>query len=317
MVALYEERLSIADTRRYELEDLVVALEEQLKAQARPVSPGAMARKAASAAEIDNEMLREQVQHLQKRIATIEDELEDTRATHEREEVAVHERIKRYKEREEVVRKELAEGKKDIELVRKSEEKARSRVEELEEALRENSATLENARAEIETLRHEIAVSSLSSGYVAVLVAELVRFAVQDLEGLAAAAANASSDKLSELAPRANSERTRMQEEIAELKQQLAQSKAQSASGLDLRALEDELHSLQEDRETVGVRSIYGIPSVVLTRPTAATVAQADTGRACRRARDCGGAACPRQRTHRRVGYYSQEAQPGRLREWA
>ena len=57
-------------------------------------------------------MLRDQVQHLQKRIATLEDELEDTRATYEREEAAIHERIKRYKEREEVVRKELAEGKK-------------------------------------------------------------------------------------------------------------------------------------------------------------------------------------------------------------
>ncbi|RDX54967.1 hypothetical protein OH76DRAFT_1397294 [Lentinus brumalis] len=229
MVALYEERLSAADTRRYELEDLVVTLEEHLKAQARPVSPETLARKAATAAEIDNEMLREQVQHLQKRIATLEDDLEETRAMNERDEAAVRERIKRYKEREETVRKELAETRTEMELVRMSEEKARVRVEEVEEALRENTVALENARAEIETLRNEIA----------------------NLEGMAAAARSASSDKLSELAPRANSERTRLQEEIADLKQQLSQVKTQSSGGADVHDLEEELHLLQEDRETL------------------------------------------------------------------
>ncbi|TBU64450.1 hypothetical protein BD310DRAFT_398484 [Dichomitus squalens] len=157
-IALYEERLSAADTKRYELEDLIVSLEEQLRSQARPVSPGTLARQATSAAEIDNEMLRDQVQHLQKKIGTLEDTLEDMRATNEREDTAVRERIKRYKEREDTIRKELAEGRQETERVRKAEEKARIRVEELEEALRENTVTLENARAEIETLRNEIAV---------------------------------------------------------------------------------------------------------------------------------------------------------------
>ena len=99
------------------------------------------------------------MQHLQKKIGTLEDTLEDMRATNEREDAAVRERIKRYKEREEAIRKELAEGRQETERVRKAEEKARLRVEELEEALRENTVTLENARAEIETLRNEIAVS--------------------------------------------------------------------------------------------------------------------------------------------------------------
>ncbi len=69
---------------------------------------------------------------------------------------------------------------------------------------------------------------------------------------MAAAARSASSDKLSELAPRANSERTRLQEEIADLKQQLSQAKTQSSGGADVHDLEEELHLLQEDRETVG-----------------------------------------------------------------
>lgn len=156
---MYEERLSAADSRRYELEDLVASLEEQLRSQARPPSPGSMARQAASAAEIDNEMLRDQVQHLQKKITTLEDMLEDTQAANEREELAARERVRRYKEREEAVRKELLEGQKEVERVLKAEEKARLRVEEIEEALRENTVALENARAEIETMRNEIAVS--------------------------------------------------------------------------------------------------------------------------------------------------------------
>ncbi|EIW62820.1 uncharacterized protein TRAVEDRAFT_34134 [Trametes versicolor FP-101664 SS1] len=224
-IALYEERLSAADSRRYELEDLVASLEEQVRNQARPPSPGTMARQATSAAEIDNEMLRDQVSHLQKKLAAVEDTLEDLRAANERDEVAVHERIKRYKDREEAIRKELAERREESERVLKAEEKARDRVEEMEEALRENTVALENARAEIETLRNEIA----------------------DLEGLAATAST-SAEKLAELAPRANSERAKLQEEIAELKQQLMQARAING---DQGGLSDELYSLQEDRQTL------------------------------------------------------------------
>ncbi|KAI0745313.1 hypothetical protein C8Q76DRAFT_806678 [Earliella scabrosa] len=223
-IALYEERLSAADTKRYELEDKIFALEEQLRAPARPLSPATVARQAASAAEIDNEALREQVQHLLNKIAKLEDELEETKVAAETDANTLIERVKKYKDREETVKKELAEGRQEMDRVRKAEDKARLRVEELEEALRENTVALENARADIETLRNEIA----------------------DLEGLAAAAASNSRDKISELVPRANA---RLQEEIAELKQQLAEAKAKSSGGAN--ALEDELHSLQLDRETL------------------------------------------------------------------
>ncbi|KAI0743950.1 hypothetical protein C8Q80DRAFT_1220751 [Daedaleopsis nitida] len=205
-IALYEERLSAADTRRYELEDRIIELEEKLRAQTRPISPGELARQATSAAEIDNETLREQVQHLQNKIAKLEDDLEDMHTANESDMLAARERIKRYKERDEATRKELAEGKQEVERVHKAEEKAKLRFEELEEAFRENSVALENARAEIETLRNEIA----------------------DLEGLAATAASNSADKISEMVPRANA---RLQEEVAELKQQLAQAKAMSSAG--------------------------------------------------------------------------------------
>ena len=206
-----------------------------------------MARQATSAAEIDNEMLRDQVQHLQKKIATLEDMLEDTQAANEREELAARERVRRYKEREEAVRKELLEGQKEVERVLKAEEKARLRVEEIEEALRENTVALENARAEIETMRNEIAVSGSVNNHAVFSVTDRIGdMCMKHLEGLAATASN-SAEKLAELAPRASSERAKFQEEIAELRQQLAQARA---SGGDP-GLADELHSLQEDRQTV------------------------------------------------------------------
>ncbi|KAI0691775.1 hypothetical protein BC835DRAFT_1417033 [Cytidiella melzeri] len=156
-IALYEERLSAADAKRYEMEDLVASLEEQLRIKARPISPATVARQAVSAAEIDNEAMKEQIQHLQKKLVSLEDALEDAQVSAEREELAVRERVLRYKEREDGVRKELAESQKEVERVLKLEESARMRIEEIEEALRENTVALENARAEIEGLRADVA----------------------------------------------------------------------------------------------------------------------------------------------------------------
>ncbi|KZT72034.1 hypothetical protein DAEQUDRAFT_723192 [Daedalea quercina L-15889] len=201
-IALYEERLSAADSRRYELEDLVANLEEQLRARAQPLSPLTAQRQAASAAEIDNENLREQVQHLQKRIGMLEDQLEEAHTTFDREEAAVRERVKRYKEREENMRKELTESKKQVDQILKSEETARQRMEETEEALRENTVALENARAEIEVLRNEIA----------------------DFEGLTA---SNSSDKVAETAQRSSQERARLTAEITSLRKELVDLRKQ------------------------------------------------------------------------------------------
>lgn len=141
------------------MEDLIASLEEQLQAQARPVSPSTLARRATSALEIDNETLREQVQHLQKRIGQLEDMLEDARVAAEREEQAGRDRLTQYKEQEDAVRQDLEASRKEVERLAKLEENARTRVAEIDEALRENTVALENARAEIEGLRAEIAVS--------------------------------------------------------------------------------------------------------------------------------------------------------------
>ncbi|KAF8554711.1 hypothetical protein OG21DRAFT_1496815, partial [Imleria badia] len=200
-IALYEERLSAADSRRYEIEDKIIALEDQVRKVATPLSPGLAAHHAASALEIDNETLREQVQHLQKKLCTMEDTLEDARAAAEREEAAMRERIKRFKEKEESMRNELTEGRKAAEQVAKAEALAKGRIEEVEEALRESTLALENARAEIEILRTDAAT--------AVMGADDVSF------------------KVTEVSRQAAMERARLMDEIRDLKDELSQSALQ------------------------------------------------------------------------------------------
>lgn len=89
----------------------------------------------------------------------MEDIIEDSRIAAEKEEAAIRERMKRLKEKEDSMKSELTEGRREVERMTKVEAHARSRVEEIEEALREGQVALENARAEIESLRAELAVS--------------------------------------------------------------------------------------------------------------------------------------------------------------
>ncbi|ETW80713.1 hypothetical protein HETIRDRAFT_434703, partial [Heterobasidion irregulare TC 32-1] len=219
-IALYEERMSAAETKRYELEDAIAALQEQSRAQTQPPSPS-VARFSSSAAQIENETLRDQVVHLQSKLAALEDTLEDARATADKEEAMVHDRMKRFREKEEGLRAQVAEGEKELERVLKSEEGARARIEEIEEAFREATVALENARAEIEVLRAEIA----------------------NLEGLAADPSSPdASDRIAEVAQRAAADRTRAAEEIAQLKatvEQLRLSKAEAQPNGDTSDLEE------------------------------------------------------------------------------
>ncbi|KAJ6475245.1 hypothetical protein C8R47DRAFT_1142759 [Mycena vitilis] len=155
-IALYEERLSTADREKYELEARIASLEARSRAVARTPSPTAAPKVASSATEIDNETLRDQVVHLQKKVAKLEDAIEDAHAASERDEAALADRMRRLKEKEEAAKKELNEGRKDVERMIKSEASARRRVEEVEEALQESTVALEDARAEVEGLRAEL-----------------------------------------------------------------------------------------------------------------------------------------------------------------
>ncbi|KAF8324452.1 uncharacterized protein EI90DRAFT_2977087 [Cantharellus anzutake] len=156
-IALYEERLSNSEARRYDLEDVIKSLEEQLKKQAEPISAAELQARANTAAQIDNETLQEQVKHFQKRISNLEEQLDEARAAQERDEQAIMTRVTRFREAEVQLKKEIALIKQENDEIARTEASARARVEEVTEALRESDLALEDARAEIETLRGDIA----------------------------------------------------------------------------------------------------------------------------------------------------------------
>ncbi|KAJ7045398.1 hypothetical protein C8F04DRAFT_1388040 [Mycena alexandri] len=204
-IALYEERLSAADRERYDLEARIASLEAGARATERTPSPTAPAKVASSATEIDNETLREQVVHLTKKVAKLEDAIEDAHATSERDEAALADRMRRLKEKEEAMKKELGEGRKEVERMIKSEAIARRRVEEVEEALQESTVALEDARAEVEGLRAELT----------------------NLDGLVAGDGESGdlSSRVAEVANRAATDRVRFTEEIAKLQDLLEEAR--------------------------------------------------------------------------------------------
>ena len=83
----------------------------------------------------------------------MEQELEDVRAATEKEDSFVRARVQKYKDSEMAVRQELTDAMREIDRIAKAEAVAKGRIEEIEEALRENTIALENARAEVEVLR--------------------------------------------------------------------------------------------------------------------------------------------------------------------
>ena len=157
-IALYEEKLNEADGKRWEMEDLAHGLEEKLRKQKRSISPATISRHASEAAQIDNETLREQVLHFERKVSALESHLEGARELADKEEQAMRARIAKYKENDGALRKELADARAEVENRKRLEAAAKTRLEEVEEALRENGVALENARAEIEGLRADMAV---------------------------------------------------------------------------------------------------------------------------------------------------------------
>jgi hypothetical protein len=157
-IALYEERLNDAECKRFELEDRIGILETRQLHHSETYAPEPGPQND-SATQIDNESLRDHVHHLQKKIAALEDKLEDVQAGAENEGIVLRDKVKRFKEKEEAMRRELSQGRKEADQALKSEAAVRLRLQEIEEALRENTMALEDARAEVEGLRSELAVS--------------------------------------------------------------------------------------------------------------------------------------------------------------
>ncbi|QRW21287.1 CAP-Gly domain protein [Rhizoctonia solani] len=117
-----ESRLTELETQRQAADAKLVEAEERPKRQ-RPNGP------------------RPNPPHLQRRLGTLEDQLEDARAQAEREDESARSRIAKAKEGEQAAWKEVGQG----------------QDEELVEALREGAVTLEAARGDVEGLRAEVA----------------------------------------------------------------------------------------------------------------------------------------------------------------
>ncbi|KAJ7072430.1 hypothetical protein C8F01DRAFT_1076444 [Mycena amicta] len=231
-IALYEERLSEAEKEKYELEARISSLEARAQSVQRSPSPTSLPKVASSATEIDNEALREQVGHLQKKVTKLEDALEDAQAASERDEAALGERMRRLKEKEDAMKKELNEGRREVERMVKAEGAARRRVEEVETALQESTATLEDARAEVEGLRAELT----------------------NLEGLVTGSGNEGDlySRVAQIVDRAASEKQRFTDEIARLHQSLEDTRREKAEASeDVQRLRDALELQSAEVETM------------------------------------------------------------------
>ncbi|KAG8935416.1 hypothetical protein FRC01_000023 [Tulasnella sp. 417] len=211
-IALYEERVAQYEDRRYVMEDTIQDLETKLqKYIERPPSPATLARHANAATQIENETLKEQVNHLQQKLSTLEDQMEDMRMMSEKDEQAVNSRITRFRETESGLRAELEALRKEGEQLVKAESAARLKVAEVEEAFRENDAALENARAEIETLRTELA----------------------NLEGTQDDAESSAAERVAEATKKASDEKLKLVEEINGLKVAADKARSEQKEALD------------------------------------------------------------------------------------
>lgn len=143
---------------------MIRTLEEKLakvsavKAEA-PASPATAQREATTAAEIDNENLTAQVKHLQNKLSMLEDELEEVRMQAINDAKVADARLAKAKDADRATKEEVARVREEKDSVMRDGVRLKERISELEGALKENAAALEGARAEIESLRVEVAVS--------------------------------------------------------------------------------------------------------------------------------------------------------------
>ncbi|KAK7046094.1 hypothetical protein VNI00_007092 [Paramarasmius palmivorus] len=177
-IALYEEKLRQADLLRYELEDQLSSASSRpnalnastnlpttpsaIREPLTPTSPSPFSSlrlpkdKEQTTEEIEAETLHLQLAHLQAKISSLEDSLDDSRASHQADVGALTTRLTKAKETHEVLQRQLSDSTSRVrEKEREVAEKSR-RVEEVEEALRECQGALEEARAEVEVLRGEV-----------------------------------------------------------------------------------------------------------------------------------------------------------------
>ncbi|CED82007.1 Cytoskeleton-associated protein and related proteins [Phaffia rhodozyma] len=243
-IMLYEERLNAAESMRLDMESFLRFKEEELaRSNQRSASPTSSSQpssrdptqKVITAIEIDNENLIEQVTHLNRRIASFEEQIEEYQLQIESDEAAVRVKTDQALQVEKSLRKELAAARTQMEGLVKSERSARSGVTDIEEALRENHVALENARSEIEGLRAEIA----------------------NLENSQGESPNLDrTDRVQEIEKKLATDRARFEEEIKQLKGMLEEIRASRGEALEAAAssrleLEQRTGEIEELKEAI------------------------------------------------------------------
>jgi chromosome segregation ATPase len=100
------------------------------------------------------------VKHLQSKVSNLEEQLEEARGQLESNNDAWKSRLAKAKEAEGASKEQIRSLKAEVVLLNKEQNDAKSRITELEGALKENQVALETARAEIESLRGDASVSA-------------------------------------------------------------------------------------------------------------------------------------------------------------
>lgn len=108
-----------------------------------------------SALAIENDNLRAELEHVKKRMASLEEQLYDSRVDFESQ--LEKEKNKRHESGETVekLKSEIKDTKERIDKIKNEKEKSEQRAHELEIALKESQQTLETERVELENLRNE------------------------------------------------------------------------------------------------------------------------------------------------------------------
>lgn len=156
-VEAYEIKLGDANVKRFALENTIRGLEDQVAELNRRASTAEVSKTADTAAQIDNENLKAQVAHQQKKISSLEDQIEELQVQLEKDGENAIRIIEKAKEAERRLRQDLASAKSDIAALRESVAKGKDRIAELEHALHDQAGTLASAQAEIESNRVDLA----------------------------------------------------------------------------------------------------------------------------------------------------------------
>ena len=196
---MYEERFNATESRKFETDERIKTLETQydtLLAESRaPSSPNTTIRRQTTAAEIDNESLREQLAHLQSKLSGCEEayvELDRER------ENAIHESQKHTSKLQQEIKQlhsQLADVGKDLDLSQSECTSSATRIQELEDALSSTKELLESSRAHAETLQSDL----------------------ENFENLKGGDAGKNDERIDELYKRLENEQQQHSEQVKEL----------------------------------------------------------------------------------------------------